>query len=228
MRVYRGKISFLLSDDTPTWSPKDKSIKVNQVNTDQEDTTATSTDAATSSQDTSQHSFKYLPPIDQPLTGSNWLSIEENFVLLIVTYKPLIAPDFMATPDSRLADGHMHLIFIKEGITRPQLLALFQKTENGTHLASPLVEYVRLKAFRLEPKPFDVNTERAHSNYHSEGIMMIDGERVPYGPVQGELVPSIASVLVNMNKWDLTISIFNLFIIYIFLLLSFPINKSFN
>lgn len=145
----------------------------------------------------SSSSFKYLPPIDQPLCGPDWLTIEENLVLLVIAYLPLIAPDFIASPDSKTNDGDMHMFFIKEGVTRAQLLRLFQEAELGTHLKSDLVEYVRIKAFRLEPIPLD---NKVNSNYMSDGVMMIDGERVPYGVVQGEIMPSMGNVLANMNK----------------------------
>lgn len=196
MRVYRGRVSFLLSDDMTTWEPKNKSIKVNRLNGSSGDETTTETS------DDSHHGFKYLAPIDQPLsvTGPNWVSIEENFVLFLVVYLPLIAPDFIAVPDCKLADGYMHIIFIREGITRAQLLALMQKTDRGEHMSSEFVEYVRIKAFRLEPLTFDTASQHGHSNYQSDGIMMIDGERVPYGPVQGEIMPSAANLLVNMDN----------------------------
>lgn len=194
MRVYRGRVSFLLSDESPTWTPKNKAIKVNRL----DDTTGEPSSSSTANAEESHHGFKYLPPIDQPLTGPNWLTIEENFVFFLVVYLPLIAPDFLAVPDSKLNDGQMHLAFIREGISRPQLLSLMNSTENGDHISSDLVEYIRIKAFRLEPIAFD--SAKVPRNYQNEGIMMIDGERVPYGPVQGEIMPSAANLLVNMNK----------------------------
>lgn len=206
MRIYRGRISFILADQSQTYTPKNKTIKVNRLtgpNIRPQQTPdippTTSAIANESSEDLSPHTFNYLPPIDQPLSGEEWHMIEDNFVFFLVVYLPLIAPDFIAAPDSKFDDGIMHLIFIKEGISRANLLNLFQKTEEGTHLESDLIEHVKIKAFRLEPLTFDANTT-GNGNYQNSGIMMIDGERVPYGAIQGEMVPKMANVLVNMNK----------------------------
>lgn len=122
-----------------------------------------------------------MRPLDQPVPD-DWIIIEENFVLFLVMYMPLLAKDFMAWPDAKLDEGEMLLIFVKEGISRFQLLQLLFKAENGGHLDHPLVEYVRIKAFRLEPLV-------------PEGNIMIDGEHVPYGPIQGEIMPSFANCI---------------------------------
>lgn len=198
MRVYRARVSFLLSDEMPTWQPKAKSIKVNRLESQPTSSSAVDLD------ESNHNGFKYLPPIDQPLSGSDWLYVEDNFVLFLVVYLPLIAPDFLAVPNSTLNDGQMHIIFIKEGITRAQLLTLMQKTEHGEHMSSDLVEYVKIKAFRLEPLTFenggDATKASSRHNYQNSGVLMIDGERIPYGPVQGEIMPSAANLLVNMNN----------------------------
>ena len=124
---------------------------------------------------------------------NDWITIEENFVLLLVVYLPLIAPDFIATPHSKFNDGCMHLLFIKEGVTKAQLLNLMTMFETGQHLNSPHIEYVKVKAFRLEP----LSNENAAQQ--REGVMMIDGERVPCAKVQAEIIPGLANVLNRPN-----------------------------
>ncbi len=131
--------------------------------------------------------FQYLNPIDKPVP-KDWLTIEENFILFLVVNVPLIAPDFLASPDSKFNDGHMLMIFIKEGAKKTELLQMFSETETGKHLDSPLVEFVKIKAFRLEPQPY---------KQQSDGVLMVDGERVPYGNIQGEIMPSCANILAN-------------------------------
>ena len=114
--------------------------------------------------------------------------------MFLVVHLPLIAPDFMASPYSELNDGCMQLMFIKEGISKATLINLFTQTENGDFLNSPYLEYVRVKAFRLEPLSMQ---GASNDTQLKDGIMMIDGERIPYGKVQGEIVPSLANILVN-------------------------------
>ena len=86
----------------------------------------------------------------------------------------------------------MHLLFVKEGITRAQLLKIFLQTETGEFLSSQLVEYVRVKAFRLEPDMTPGSTS-------ASGAMMVDGEQVAYGPVQAEIFPSLGNCLINIK-----------------------------
>lgn len=56
----------------------------------------------------------------------------------------------------------------------------------GTHLShktSDAIKVVPCTAFRIEPKG-------------SEGIITIDGERVEYGPLQGEVMHTMINVIV--------------------------------
>lgn len=191
LRVYRGRFSFLPADDSKNYAPKDSSIKVVRK-IDGIDDTGKNTDYL----DETRSKFKYLPPIDKSIPN-NWLTIEENFVLFLVTYLPLISSDFLAAPEAVFNDGQMHVIFIKQGITKSELLKLFTKTENGEHLKNDLVEYVKVKAFRLEPIGLVNNDQVQISN---KGIMMVDGEMVPTGVIQAEIIPSVGKILANLKE----------------------------
>lgn len=191
LRVYRGRFSFLPADDSKNYVPKNSSIKVERKIDGINDAEKT-----TDNSDEIRSKFKYLPPIDQSIPN-NWLTIEENFVLFLVTYLPLISSDFLASPEATFNDGEMHVIFIKQGITKSELLKLFTKTENGEHLKSDLVEYVKVKAFRLEPIGLVNNDQVQTSN---RGIMMVDGEIVPTGVIQAEIMPSMGKILANLKE----------------------------
>lgn len=171
-------MSFLVSDDFKDYKPKDSTIKVLKHDDANQDESRI--------EQNSERKFRYLRPFDQQVP-SDWLTIEENFVFFLIVSKPLIAPTFIAAPDSKLDDGNMHLFFIKEGITKLELVQLFDQTETGSHLKNPKVEYCKIKAFRLEP----LVSESTEKN----GVMMVDGEHVPYGVIQAEVAPGIASIL---------------------------------
>ena len=67
------------------------------------------------------------------------------------------------------------------------MLKLLSKTGDQVHhLDNPLVEYVKIKAFRLEPLQL-VNEQT------NTGVLMVDGEQVPYGNIQGEIQPGMAN-----------------------------------
>ena len=59
---------------------------------------------------------------------------------------------------------------------------MFLAMEDGTHMANPNLEVLYATAYRLEPLTDD-------------GIMSLDGEVVPYGPIQAAVVPGYARVL---------------------------------
>jgi sphingosine kinase len=205
LRLYRGRLSFLMFDDKETFTPKNNSIRLIKntynITNNNSNTNGDEIQTTTSIHLNNKPPFKYLPnSLDDPVPD-NWVTIEENFVFFLVTYLPLIAPDFMAAPESSFNDQCMHLLFIKEGISKAQLLKLFTETEQGEHLSSPFVEYVKIKAFRLEPLPYiDKNNTNLTGNNKAntdDGIMMIDGERVPYGKLQAEIIPGLGNILAN-------------------------------
>lgn len=124
--------------------------------------------------------YSYLTPLDEPVPN-DWLSIEDKFVLFLILNTPLMGTDFFVSPDTKFDDGSMILVFVREGIPRIQILKLLNDASNGVFLDNPYLEYVKVKAFRLEPQ--------------DDGNLMVDGERVGYGPIQGEVLPSFARVL---------------------------------
>ena len=123
----------------------------------------------------------FLPPLDQPVPD-NWVVIEGKFILACAMYQTHLGSDMLAAPSARLADGIIHLMFVREGISRNHLLNLFLMFSEGTHIDSPDVEFVPVLAFRLEP---DQNS----------GNVMIDGERLDPVPIQGQVLPGLARVM---------------------------------
>lgn len=102
---------------------------------------------------------------------------------------PLMGSDFYIDPAKTLDDGALRIIFIREGISRLGCLQIFLNAGNGKFLENPLVEHVRVKAFRLEP-----------TNPQTDGgTIMVDGEHAPYGAIQGEVRPRMANVLTPLK-----------------------------
>ncbi len=58
------------------------------------------------------------------------------------------------------------------------LAKTFTKLSDGKHFDYDFVQWMPIRAFRIVPE--DTN-----------GNMMVDGEKVPYGPIQGETLSSI-------------------------------------
>ncbi|KAM9482235.1 sphingosine kinase 1-like [Clarias gariepinus] len=125
-----------------------------------------------------------LVPLDQPVPAHWTVVKEEDFVLVMAVYQSHLAEDLIAAPASRLDDGFIHLIYVKAGISRRALLQLFLAMEKGAHLSTncPFVEYVKVRALRLEP-------------YSPKGTITVDGEVVEYGPVQAQIYGSLARII---------------------------------
>ncbi|CAF0917521.1 unnamed protein product [Didymodactylos carnosus] len=124
---------------------------------------------------------RYLLPLNEEITiddNSKWRRINGPFLHVLVSSKPCISKDAFVAPQSTLADGYLTLQFIRSGATRINLAQTFSGISTGKYIEYDFVEWMRVKAFRIVP-----NT--------SVGNMMVDGERIPCGPVQGETLPGI-------------------------------------
>ncbi|XP_013889832.1 sphingosine kinase 2 [Austrofundulus limnaeus] len=134
-----------------------------------------------------------LPPLDQPIPTRDWVTVEGDFVLVLALYQTHLGADLHAAPQAMFDDGLIHLTFVRAGISRATLLRLFFAMERGTHhsVSSPYVSHVTCKAFRLQP-------------LSTKGTLTVDGELVPYGPLQAQVHPSLARLIVGDSGVKLT------------------------
>ncbi|XP_052474255.1 sphingosine kinase 2 isoform X2 [Carassius gibelio] len=134
-----------------------------------------------------------LPPLDQPLPTSDWVTIEGDFVLVLAIYQTHLGADLFAAPQAQFDDGLIHLTFVRAGISRATLLRLFLAMERGAHLSvsSPYVSHISARAFRLQP-------------LSPRGTLTVDGEVVPYGPLQAQVHPSMARLIVGDSGIKIT------------------------
>ncbi|KAH8345874.1 hypothetical protein KR067_008164 [Drosophila pandora] len=128
-----------------------------------------------------------LPDLSEPLLKEEgWMVEEGEFVMMHAVYQTHLGIDCHFAPKAQMNDGTIYLILIRGGISRPHLLSFLYNMSSGTHLPEVNNEYVKVlpvRAFRLEP----------HDNH---GIITVDGERVEFGPLQAEVLPGIARVMV--------------------------------
>ncbi|EMP28797.1 Sphingosine kinase 1 [Chelonia mydas] len=123
-----------------------------------------------------------------PVPGS-WMTVEDNFVLVLAIYQSHLGADLFTAPFARFDDGLIHLCFIKAGISRAALIRLFLAMEKGSHFEQecPHLVHVPVRAFRLEPLTH-------------KGILTVDGERVEYGPIQGQVHQGLARLITGVNR----------------------------
>ncbi|XP_005092962.2 sphingosine kinase 2 [Aplysia californica] len=122
-----------------------------------------------------------LPGLDEPVPD-NWVTIEGEFVVVCAAYQSHLGSDVLVAPDAHLHDGCIHLMLVREGISRNTLLNLFKAIATGSHVHSPYVEIVKVLAFRLEP-------------ISTNGNIMVDGERFAPNPLQAQILPGLARAM---------------------------------
>ncbi|CAF0732393.1 unnamed protein product [Adineta ricciae] len=173
-RVYHGYIDYIPYEDSDTI------VDFNQISTH-----ATTTDF-----------HRDLLPLNEVIptdsTTTKWRRINGPFAHVLITSKALISKDVVASAVSTLSDGYLTLQFIRsDGPTRKNLAKTFTKISDGSHFDYNFVEWMRIRAFRLVPN--DTN-----------GNLMVDGEKVAYGPIQGEILPGIGRCMGKLPNTDRT------------------------
>lgn len=73
-------------------------------------------------------------------------------------------------------------------MSRFEIVRSFTEGTTGKFLTNPLIEFVRCRAFRLEPIV-------SPGSNKIEGNLMVDGEPIEYGPIQGEVAAKRARIL---------------------------------
>eukprot|EP00522_Entomoneis_paludosa_P009230 CAMPEP_0172463622 /NCGR_PEP_ID=MMETSP1065-20121228/47844_1 /TAXON_ID=265537 /ORGANISM="Amphiprora paludosa, Strain CCMP125" /LENGTH=141 /DNA_ID=CAMNT_0013219619 /DNA_START=120 /DNA_END=545 /DNA_ORIENTATION=- len=111
---------------------------------------------------------------------NNWVSVQDDIVLLWSSHTTHAAMHTKQSPNSKVDDGVFKLLLVRGKVSRLRMALILLGLENGSHLGQPYVEEVDCCAFRVEP-----STERGARI----GMNVVDGELVEEGPVQGHLLP---------------------------------------
>jgi len=123
-----------------------------------------------------------IPSLYEPC-GGEWKKVEDEFILLGVQSISHLGSDMHSAPGVLFDDGHLDVQFIKKGTTKKTMLDLIGAFETGKHLAYDDVTRLKVKAYRLVP------------GGEQPGHIAVDGEEIEYGTVQGEVLPSLANVI---------------------------------
>ena len=119
--------------------------------------------------------------------GDQWQTVEaDNWIGLWACNTPWMSEEDMAAPNAELANGALDVLALV-GSSRWQLLSMFLQIGEGKHLGGGGLKVYRAKAFRLHPRP------RTPS---AAGLLALDGEPVPFGPIEARAHPSALRVMV--------------------------------
>ncbi|XP_055343587.1 sphingosine kinase 2-like [Paramacrobiotus metropolitanus] len=126
-----------------------------------------------------------LVPLSEPVS-STWTTIDGDFITVCLVVISRLAASSAGIPWAKLNDGLGYLFWIKAGAPKMAVTSFLLNMDSGSHLANSHVQKVAVRAFRLEPREKD-------------GILTIDGEKVQYGSIQGQMLPSLATVLTRRS-----------------------------
>ena len=95
---------------------------------------------------------------------------------------PYAGKSYLQSPSSKLDDNPMYLGLVFEGISRSRVIEYSMKSESGEIFESDYSESLFIKAFLMEPLT-------------SNGHLFVDGEEIPLGPIQGEVIPKLVNCI---------------------------------
>lgn len=128
-----------------------------------------------------------LPCLTTSLPNT-WECLEGGFIMVHASYQTHLGEDCLIAPDAKLNDGVIWLLIVRDNVSRSQLLQFLLGLSSGAHAGMQTtdnsIQFIPVKAFRIEP------------NLDETGYMTVDGEQVEYGPIQAEVCPSLARVMV--------------------------------
>lgn len=144
--------------------------------------------SSTSNKNKSKESVKLygpastIPPLNEPVP-EDWVTVDAQFINIILSSLSHIGSDMHNSPGACIDDGVINLQYIKQGPKTGKMLKLLTSFETGKHVELPEVEVDNIRAFRLTPAP------------DHQGNIAVDGELIDYKPIQGEVFPSLANVI---------------------------------
>jgi hypothetical protein len=130
--------------------------------------------------------YEYLIPharhrIGNPLPAG-WQSREAEMGFASFQNTPWLMPGMLVAPYAHLSDGCMDVCYASSSITRWQFLKLFTQLAEAAHVHNPKLEYLKVRSLTLEP-------------LDNGGFLGVDGERIPFAPLQIHVIQNLVTVL---------------------------------
>jgi len=126
-----------------------------------------------------------LDSFSNPLTN-DWKTVHGDFIQVTATNLSHIGQGLLYTAGVEFGDGLIRFVHIRSSATRRNMMKYWGCMEEGVGVhdetESGNVSVLLCKAFRISPEP---------KRY---GNITLDGERLPYGPIQGQIHPELARI----------------------------------
>lgn len=101
-----------------------------------------------------------------------------------------MSPDANFFSASLISDGCMDLVTIDGDLPPLTALQVLLDVESGKFFDNPHVTYKKISAYRIIPRDQD------------DGYISVDGERIPFGPIQAEIHQGLGRVLSKTGKYE--------------------------
>lgn len=111
-----------------------------------------------------------------------WVIDEGDFTYFMLMNTPFCATDFLVTPNARINDNSLDLVYIKNGTVKNALRILLD-TESGKYVKEPFVVSHQIRALHVELKG-------------KTGFVDIDGELALHKNFNVEILPSLLKITV--------------------------------
>ncbi len=113
--------------------------------------------------------------------GFSW---EQQATLVAVANTPIFGGGLYATKDAKINDGYLDVV-VAEGMSRLDILKIFPKLKDGSHMKDPRLSQVRAKKIRIEQSDVGAAMPAAFA----------DGELVGADPLNVEVAPGVLRLL---------------------------------
>ena len=187
-RLYPGRLSYLPFEEE---SPEEKPLSNGKEQGETREEVASESQEVEVSQNNSRQEQLTCPPTDLlvPLSDpvpSNWKTVEGQFVGVNIVMTPFLGHNAIGTTDQRLGSGKIHIVYSLE-LSRFGMLHMLLTVGSGSYLNRADTLTVKTCAYRLEPLT-------------SEGILVVDGEVVEYGPIQVQVHPHMLRIMSRKRR----------------------------
>jgi sphingosine kinase len=190
-KTYRGRVSLKLSRSWSTYTTEGSFYehRVNQLRSSDVGGSGGGGAGAASKAKAKTAARAEVERVD----ADGWLHLEDAFVSVNVFQVSHIATSTHVCPGKKLDEGLFLVVLVNSAIPRWSLIHMLLTADDGGLMSNRHVRVFRCSAYQLQPLFDRTNAKGVPEKVR--GAFSLDGERIPYGTVQGEILPNAARIM---------------------------------
>ena len=127
-----------------------------------------------------------LPALSEPVPG-NWKTVDGDFNSVNIVMTSHVANSIRGHRDMTIGTGKFSINYTTGNMSRMGMLSMLTNAESGGQVNLENFYSVNAKAFRIEP-------------ITTPGLVTVDGEVVPFGPIQSQLHTRLGRVMCRKRR----------------------------